>query len=255
MNWYGIAALGAICAIASADVYSWDWQPGDPGGGHSNSGGTFESIVASYNSNSQILTWDLSFTDQISDGFTLALNNGPNPKGHAGELALIYFDATDVENVRVSSYAYNGLNTQTSYRDGSPLSGTLSAYGIFGAQPAEGQAPSILHASVTDADGGRSMRLELDASGINSHTPLYPGSMGTAEWYGIGFDTGLGVWLHPVTSLTTEYNEDGSLSYWSGRQGWLDGANYMTEVPAPGVGAIALAGLGIAGGGRRRREA
>ena len=252
MKWYGIAALGAACAIASADVYTWSWQPGDPGGGYNNAGGTFKSIDASFNSGSQRLTWDIAFDDQISDGFTLALNNGPNPRGHAGELALVYFDATDVDNVRVTSYAYNGLNTQTSYRDGSPLSGTQAADVIFGVVPIEGQTPSVLHASVTDSEHTRRMRLVLDASSINSHTPGYPGSMGIEEWFGIGFDTGLGVWLHPVSNLTTEYGEDGALSYWSGRQGWLDGANFTAQVPAPGVAAIAAAGLGI-GTGRRRR--
>lgn len=252
MNWYGIAALSAACAIASADVYTWNWEPGDPGGGYNNAGGRFSSIDASYNSGSQRLTWEINFDDHIADGFTLALNNGPNPKGHAGELALIYFDATDVENVRVSSYAYNGMNTQTSYRDGSPLGGTQSADVIFGIQPLEGLAPSVLHASVTDSDGGRQLRLVLDATAINGHTPRYPGGAGIEEWYGMGFDTGLGVWLHPVSSLTTEYTEEGELSYWSGRQGWLDGANYTTTVPAPGVAAIGGLGLGLIGGRRRR---
>ena len=252
MKWYGIAALGAACAIASADVYTWSWQPGDPGGGYNNAGGTFKSVDASFNAGTGRLTWDIAFNNQITDGFTLALNDGPNPKGHAGELALIYFDATDAANVRVTSYAYNGLNTQTSYRDGSPLSGTQDADVIFGVSPLEGFAPSVLHASVTDSASTRRMRLVLDTAAINGHTPQYPGAMGVSEWHGIGFDTGLGVWLHPVTSLRTEYGEDGALSYWSGRQGWLDGANFTAQVPAPGVAAIGFVGLGLAGGRRRR---
>lgn len=251
MKYFALAAVGAACAFAHADVYSWTWQPGDPGGGYSNSGGTFKSVHGRFDSAAQQLTWEIGFADQITDGFTLALNNGPNPKGHAGELALVYFDATDVENVRVSSYAYNGMNTQTSYRDGSPLSGIQSADVIFGVAPIEGAAPSVLHASVTDQDGGRFMRLVLDTTGINTHTPTYPGSGGAEEWYGMGFDTGLGVWLHPVTSLATEYGEDGALSFWSGRQGWLDGANY-TAIPTPGVAMAGLVGLGFSTGRRRR---
>jgi hypothetical protein len=176
---YGIAALAAAGAIAQADVYTWSWQPGDPGGGHSDSGGAFKSITGAYDGASERLTWEIAFENQITDGFTLALNNGPNPKGHAGELALIYFDATDVSNVRVSAFAYNGLNTQTSYRDGSPLFGTQAADTIFGVSPFLENAPSIVEASVIDSGAGRRMRLVLDASLINDHTPAYPGG---AAW-------------------------------------------------------------------------
>lgn len=250
MKLIGMIAIGMACAAGHADVYSWQWQPGE-GIGHSDSGGEFGSVKARYDSVSEVLTWEVNFLNQITDGFTLAINDGPNPKGHAGELGLLYFDATDTQNVRVSTYAYNGMNTQTSYRDGSPLSGTQEADVIFGVTPIEGVASSVLQASVNDTATGRSMRLVLDASAINAHTPVYPGPQGVDEWFGMGFDSLLGVWFHPVTSLVTEYDEDGALSFWSGRQGWLDGSGFQTSVPAPGVAAVGLCAAGMIG--RRRR--
>src|SRR5690606_41362588 len=57
------------------------------------------------------------------DGSTLALNNGPNPKGHAGELALLYFDASRSTPV-LTAYGYNGQNSVTTFYDGSHSNGT-----------------------------------------------------------------------------------------------------------------------------------
>jgi hypothetical protein len=243
-----LAAI-ALSGAAHADVYSWAWTPGD-GGATSNSAGTFDSVTGRFDTIARQLTWEMSFTDRITDGFTLALNNGPSPEGRAGELALVYFDATDVSNIRVSAYAYNGLNTQTSYRDGSPLSGTQSPDLIFGAAPLGSVPASVLEASIADSPAGRTLRLVLDTTAINTHTPRDPGDGGPDAWYGIGFDTALAVRLRPVTGLVTEYNGDGSLSFWSGRQGWLDGAEFVADVPAPGA---AMAGLALVGLSGRRR--
>jgi len=252
MKWIVILAAGAACAGASADVYSWNWNSSDARG-YNDRGGAFDSVFSSFNSDTNRLVWEATFFNQITDGFTLALNNGPNPKGHAGELGLLYFDATDVENIRVSSYAYNGMNALTSYRDGSPLTGTQQPDVIFGASPSGGTPSPVLLASVTDANGGRTFRLELDTTVINTHSPAYPGGQGPEEWYGMRYDNLLGVWFHPLTSLATEYTEEGTLSFWSGRQGWLDGTGYETTVPAPGVAVAGLFGAGLITGKRRRR--
>ena len=242
--------IASACSASHADVYTWSWEPGD-GGSFSNSGGAFESVWGSYDAVSRTLAWEIAFSDRIAEGFTLALNDGPNPKGNGGELGLVYFDATDVSNVRVSAFAYNGMNTQTSYRDGSALYGTQSPDLIFGVSPLLENAPSILEASVLDDNAGRRLRLVLEATLINAHTPAYPGEGGAEDWFGIGFGSSVGVWLHPVTSLTTEYDDEGVLSYWSGRQGWLDGANFAADVPAPGIAGVGVAGLTLAS--RRRR--
>lgn len=244
----GCVAMCAAAGAASANVYTWEWNPGDHG--VNNNGGTFHHILARYNTNTQKLLFELTFADQVSNGYTLALNDGPNPKGHAGELALVYFDATNMGDVRTSIYAYNGLNTQTSYLDGSPVSGNQSPDRILSSiDPVAGLAIS---ATAWDHGNLRTFRLELDASDINSHIPMYPGPQGPSEWTGIQFDDLMGIWLHPVKNLSTSYNEAGFLTHWSGTQGWIDGSNFTTDVPAPGFAAITLAS-GLAGLRRRRR--
>jgi MYXO-CTERM domain-containing protein len=232
-----IVCAGVIASGASADIYHWDWSADTDGtSGLNMNGGTFESIHAEFDTDTNRFLWQVLFSDQITDGYTLAVNNGPNPKGHAGELALIYFDA------------YNGQNTMLTYRDGSPASGDQAPDQIFDYNDA-----SILQASVSDFDGKRQMTLELDASLINGHNPAYPGPEGPGEWTGIGFEEQLGLWMHPLKNLSASYNNENGLSSWSGSQGWFDGAGYSTTtVPAPG--AFALLGLGGLLSSRRNRS-
>ena len=242
---------GAMVSVASADVYQWDWSADVNGtSGLNMNGGEFESVHAQFDSNTDRFLWEVTFADQISDGYTLAVNNGPNPKGHAGELALIYFDATGTE-ARVTGYAYNGVNSLNSFRDGSPIGGTQAPDILF-TSDALGASPFIMQASMQDVGLGRVMTLEIDASLINVHNPQYPGPEGPSEWSGLAFDELLGLWMHPMSNLTTSYNEDGSLDSWSGRQGWFDSNNWeTTTVPAPG--ALALLGFGGVLVGRRRK--
>jgi len=239
----GLAATGA-----SADVFQWDWSAAADGTrGLNMRGGEFESVHAEYNSSDNRFLWEVVFSDQITDGYTLAVNNGPNPKGHAGELALIYFDATHPD-VRVSAYAYNGQNTLLTYRDGSPQAGDQDPDQIFGFNHS-----SILRASSEDIGAKRKMTLEIDAGVINAHSPAYPGPGGSAEWTGIAFDEMLGLWMHPLTELTTGYDQDESLTAWSGSQGWFDASSLKAaSVPAPHT--LAIFGLGGLAACRRRRQ-
>jgi len=244
--------VAAASGAAGADVYVFDWAHGDRGSAGLNMrSGTFESVHAEYDSVSERFLWETTFSDQVTDGYTLAVTQGPNPKGHAGELALIYFDATTTSPT-VSIYAYNGLNSQTSYKDGAPLNGTQTPDPII-LNDGTGRHPSIIEASVEDTpQGKRVMTLEMDASFVNAHTPMHPGPDGYGEWDGIRFARALGLWMHPIKDLDSSYNEDGSLAHWSGTQGWFDGTNFTTTtVPAPG--ALALLGLGGAMIARRRR--
>lgn len=105
------------------NIYSFSTTSG---GG--SSAGTITYTEASYDD----LAGTLSFSSTIrkksgvsTDGATLALNDGPNPKGQ-GDLALLYLDCTGSELI-VTAYAYNGQNTQTSWFDGSSEAGTQAA--------------------------------------------------------------------------------------------------------------------------------
>jgi hypothetical protein len=164
--------VAAMAGSAVAAPYEWHWERGDTN--VSDRGGQIQAVSSVFNARTGNLTFELTFGNQISDGFTVAINDGPNPKGHAGELALLYFDATNMNDVIVTAYNYNGLNTQTSYQDGSPAGGT---------QPADrlestiglSDSPWDITASAEDVDGKRVFRLEMDTTSINNHTPIYPG--------------------------------------------------------------------------------
>ncbi len=249
------ALMGAamISSVASADVYSWDWSAAVNGtSGLNMAAGEFQSIHAEYNDASERFLWSVTFADQITDGYTLAINDGPNPKGHAGELGLIYFDASNGAPI-VTVYAYNGVNSQNSYADGSPAAGTQAPDMILASDGVTNHA-SIMQASVVDdmMNGTRTMTLELDATIINNHIPANPGPDGPSEWTGVQFAELLGLWMHPVTNLNASYDSEMALTSWGGTQGWFDGANFTTTVPAPG--AFALLGMGGLVMSRRRRS-
>lgn len=249
------ALLGAamLSSAANADIYSWDWSASVNGtSGLNMNGGQFQSIHAEYNNVSERFLWSVTFADQITDGYTLAVNDGPNPKGHAGELGLIYFDASNGVPV-VTVYAYNGVNSQNSYADGSPAGG-IQAPDMILASDGVTNHSSIMQASVVDdmMTGTRTMTLELDATIINNHMPANPGPEGPSEWTGVQFAELLGLWMHPVTNLNADYDGEMALTQWSGTQGWFDGSNFTTSVPTPG--SVALLGLGGLVMSRRRRN-
>ena len=104
----------ALAGSALAAPYEWNFA----GEAHNNVAGTITSAKMKFNSNTQVFSWDVTFGDGVAkgtDGYTLAVSTGPNPKGHAFELALIYFDATDMNSVAVSVYRYNGENNASSF--------------------------------------------------------------------------------------------------------------------------------------------
>jgi hypothetical protein len=238
------ASLGAA-ASANGSVYAWSWERGDPGSyGINDNGGHLQNVDAVFNTVSNDFTWSVTFSNQVTSGMTLAVNNGPNPKGHAGELALLYVDASDAANPLISAYAYNGKNTRTSYRDGD---GNTSG----------NQTPDLIHGvndqswvssvALTDnSDGSRTIAFSIDASTINNHNPMYPDA--TDPWYGIGFEEQLGLWMHPYRNFNPSYNADGSIDNLpAGGEGWFDGSGFDTTtvfVPTPGAaGLLALSGL------------
>ncbi|GJM18970.1 MAG: hypothetical protein DHS20C14_11830 [Phycisphaeraceae bacterium] len=244
------AGLAVGTSSASATVYSWDWAQGDGGAGINNVAGTFKAISGSYDDVAETFTWDVTFDDQITDGYTLAVSPGPDPKGHAGELALIYFDASTLASPDVTVYSYNGENTQLSWADGSPAPGIQSPDKI--ASSLGINSADIVNASVSDAGGDRTFSLTLDTTNLSAHLPKHPGPGGASEWTGVEFGDALGVWLHPVKGLNTAYGVDGFLNGWnSKKQGWFDAGGFET-VPAP-ASSLALAGMGLVACRRRRK--
>lgn len=247
-----IVALAAGSAAQAMPVYQWNFNAGQGGGnyGQSNAGGAIQSIVATFNTATKEMTWDVRFSNQITKGFWLAINDGPNPKGHAGELALFYFDASRLydadpmnNNICMTAYAYNGKNGPDSWKDGNPnVANNQPGDLIKGVHEKNTWINSV---NAVDSGGGRNMSFSINATDIINHVPMYPDN--NDPWFGTGFDEKIGVWFHPVSSLSTGYEGQGRGKLTSanfGTQGWIDGSNFTTTtiVPAPGVGV--LAGVG-----------
>lgn len=190
----------------------------------SENAGNIDQVDMEYNQTTGQFTFTLQ-VDETADGFTVAVNNGPNPKGHGGELALVYFDATGSSPV-VTAYAYNGMNTQTSYLDGGQALGIQPADQILSSL---NNPESFSNISVTtDGAGNKIMTFTVDANVLNAHDPEY-GPDG--DWTGLAFDESVGIWLHPVSGLETEYGTDGFLTNWDPEaQSWYDTSNQKAEV-------------------------
>lgn len=244
------SVLAVVCGLATAapalagdTAFMWQWERGDTG--NSDRGGRIESVTARFDSATNIFNWNVVFSNQVTDGFTLAVSPGPNPKGDAGELALLYFDATGTDVV-VNAHGYNGHNSATSYRDGSPERGNQAPERI--ATSLE-EGDWVRDASVSDANGKREFNLEIDASVIQG----FAGRGDDDDWTGVAFAERIGVWFHPFRNLTTSYDSNGYLNNWGGRTGWLDTNNLQaTPVPMPAPSLIAAVGLGAIASRRRR---
>jgi hypothetical protein len=203
--------------FVEGERYTWTQN----GGGHTL--GNWGPQVATFDSASGVLTFSTTILDNgvhSPDGFTVAFNNGPNPKGHA-ELALFYFDGT-VDPPVVTAYAYNGQNLFTSYFDGGEASGT---------QPPDPIASSlvddfVIEASRIDDGNGVTMSMTIDTEVVNAHMPLYVASY---DWLGAQWDDRFGIWYHPVSGLNASYDDDGLLTQWSFQaQAWIDAAELTT---------------------------
>lgn len=254
------ATMLAAGSAASAAVYSWNFTAGQPGGNYAidNTGGTFQTVQSTYNNVTQRLTFSVTFTNQITKGFTLAMNNGPNPNGLAGELALLYFDGTNIASPKLTAYGYNGANLQTSWTDGNG--------GVTGNQTPDRIISTISagfmnNLSVVDNAGKRTMSFDINVATINSFVPTYTAGN---PWKGIKFDSKVGIWMHPVKSLTSAYGNSGAtngyLTGWNigtGNEGYFDGTNFNTDtiIPLPSAAWLSLAGLGGVVVARRVRRA
>lgn len=211
-------------AVSTQKIYTFskDLPPG------SKNGGEIQNVTTEYNEGTNEFSFSLVIDDptngKTSEGFTVAINNGPNPKGHGGEMALFYFDASGANPI-VTAYAYNGANTQTSWNDGSAASGTQPADKIVSSLNANSPFTSIT--STIDADGNHVFSFTMDASVIVDHIPTYGNP---ADWTGLTFDESIGIWLHPSADITSSYGQDGFLTSWGyGSKGWYDTSNQTTE--------------------------
>ena len=240
-------ATALVASLATAQQKVFDWTEG----AQNEEAGKLNRLTTSFDNNTQRFTMRANFgavpgTNLKTDGFWVALSGGANPKGHGGELALLYFDATG-ETPTLTAYNYNGVDGNTSYRDGSPEAGD--------------QAPDRIKSSLLDiswindiqafdeADGSRTMRFDIDATEINSHNPAYPGN---SPWTGLAYGDQVGIWFHHTAGSSFAYQDGFIDSFGFAKQGWLDLQNQgTTTVPEPAT--LAALGLGVAAFFKRRR--
>lgn len=246
----GAAMLVAACAgSANAQTYAYNVDFNAPGApGVNNNGGTFDSLSTTFNHSTNRLTFSVTFANQVTKGFTLAINGGANPKGHGGEMALFYFDASSLAAPKLTAYNYNGQNNITSYFDGDGATAGIQAPDKIQSNGDLGVGDTV---SAQDSGGKRTLSFSIDASTIIGHNPLY-GTPG--DWTGAQYAENFGIWMHPFRTFNPTYNANGDITnLQSGGQGWFDGTYLQTTlIPLPS--AAAMAGVGLFGIGLRRRR-
>lgn len=205
-------------------------------------------ISASFNPLNKQFAFQANFklapsTGRLPDGFWLVLNNGPMPHGRPGTLAILFIDVRNVANPIVTVYGYNGMGSQAnSWLDGSSASGV---------QPPDRILSSIIDSSwitrfrvQNEGNASRTLDLAFDATRIIAHTPLYtsvdPGTGQVNPWFGIGFDSFIGIWLHAFSGMSASYGSSGasngyltSFTYPSSGHGYYDLTNACTEKNNP----------------------
>lgn len=237
--------LAASPALAGP-VFRFDtFQPDQ-----NNNGGRIGYIHSTFDPQSKAFAWDVTFSNGVSvgtDGYWLVVSNGPNPKDSRNQLAIIYFDATNLASPSVSVYRYNGENSDSSFETPGELLASnrgINAYGI--------------QASTIDSGNRRTFKLSLDASGINANQPAGDPPAGTpgSEWEGIHFRRQIGVWFHPTAGLETAYSNRRLQRFDApaDKTGWFDGSNLTTTVEIPAPASVGLFAPALALAARRRRR-
>lgn len=237
-----LAAFAACAGIAHATTYVFDRT----GAGNNSSGGTLSSIHSTFNAATNRLTWSATFSNRITDGFTLVISPDANPKGHPGELAILYFDSRDMAAPKLTVYSYNAQNDFSSYVDGTGNPGIQAPDRIL---TSVGTSSFVNTLSAADVSGGkRTLSFDIDASVINNHVPLYVNPNGN-DWTGSEYGNSatapnkIGIWFHYFKDLSASYDSNGYLTSWNGTHGWLDLA-HGNVTPAPGsVALMAIGGL------------
>ena len=180
-----------------------------PGG---TSAGDIKNTDISYNEDTHEFSFSITVED-MAEGFTVAINESGIPKAHPGQMAMFYFDASGDTPI-VNVFAYNSAGDWSSFSDGSNEAGVQAPDRILTSLDQDNPFSSIQ--VTTDGNGNKVMSFTMDATDIMEHKPAY-GPDG--EWTGVSFDENLGIWLHPVAGLETDYDADGYLTQWD-LQSW-----------------------------------
>jgi hypothetical protein len=245
-------SLFASSAFANLDCDYRAFVVKNPG--QNSDGGKITEIKTSRAVDGSDFAWYATFqpnsSGKMTNAYWVAVSPGPNPKGHAGELAIFYVDASKPGTPVVTSYAYNGVNGDNSYINGNGSGGAADK--IWSSK-----ADSSIVKEIVDKTNGNSRTLgfRINPTKIDTHNPKYPGS---TPWTGSKYGDKIGVWFHPVTEATTSYGPDDFLtSFKYKNQGWYDVDNmttFCTDQPVPEPATIAALAFGVAAITRKRRK-
>lgn len=258
------AGLLMVCAqAASAGIYEWNYPPasGVPAP-LSDKGGTIDSIRTTFDPDTKRLSWDVRFSDRVTQGFYLVLTDGANPTGSASQFSVFYFDAYDVfdsdpsQDIKLTSYTFNGTPSHASWRDGdSHTPGDQQPDCIKSALDTS-WITNISAANIALPGGaaGRGMSFTVNIGEVLAHIPMYaiPGQI----WKGTGFGDSLGLRFVPAEVFEVDYTPDGEID-WLGveSEGGFEATFAGLLIPAPAGSLLALSGLGLLFAPRRSRRA
>lgn len=207
---------GAMCEDFAVYAFSRNFSAAEQNPG----AGLVKNVNAFYSPSAERLMWQVSYAESpegnLPDTFSIVINDGASPYKH-GVFAVVYFDATAPDPI-VTVYAYNGNNPK-SYKDGDndpsndPNPDCIASSLI--------DASFIYEASVENMPGMRTFVLDIDASGINAHTPMFPADDGT-PWYGAAFNENIGYWLHSFLMDPPIYNAGKLVTWPFTKQGFVD---------------------------------
>ncbi|MFK7965003.1 MAG: hypothetical protein AB8C46_13655 [Burkholderiaceae bacterium] len=230
-----LAALTCVVGFAqmpaanAALLYEYNRGPGNFGPSRANPVVSYDSINATFHTGTEQLTWTVDFGSIIPSSAWVVFSPGPNPKGATDELGIAYLDQASGD---AWIYAYNGRNSNDSYRSGPLLEYLPGAYQY----------------------NGDVATFAFDSSGVNAQLTS-----------GFAFGPSIGIWYHPVIGGAITGDASGISLFGAGSQRWLDtsldgdclgsnGCITTTNVSAPA--SAALLGIGmLAMVGRRFRLA
>lgn len=255
-----VAVLGTISllsltlpAFSNADpIYEYTWNSPGANIATNDSAGTIRNISSAYDPTTQKLSWTVNFTGApgtgvLPDAFHLVLSNGPNPKGHPGQLALFLFDATSATPT-LSVVGYNGENNLSSLVNGVPSPNSAAPDQIASSANDSSWINSLT--AQNNADGSRTLGFDINASGINNRTSPY--TPAGEVWEGAQYGANIGIWFHSYSGASFPYVNGFACGSSFAYHGWRDASNEPTvpvtpNAVTPETNSLALLCFGLLG--------
>lgn len=239
-----VVTCSATLSSAAVFQFHWDRPPGFDGTAGpffaDDDAGILNSLALTYDADAQHLTFLAVFVES-EDGnlpvvIRMIINDGPLPSGNAGEFALLKVSARgDDRDPVLKAYTYGGPPGHRQRIVSSQSDDTW-----------------INSASVNDVNDTRVFAFDIDVSQINSFEPAHGVS---TDWFGIGFDDMIGMWMRTYAWEWPRHSVSGSdhpgLGPYRGwphlERGYFDFANQPSDntpnIPEPASAALFTFGL------------